>query len=697
MLWALPVAFAAVAHEGGAAGVWKGQIELPGMKLDVVVTLKREGEGLSGTIDIPQQGASGLALKDVRAEGAEVTFVIEGVPGIPTFVGTLDGATLKGDFTQGGQKFPFSLTRDAQPAFDPAQTMDGFDAWVEKALVDWEVPGLGVAVVADGKVLLSKGYGKRNVESDLPVTPDTLFAIGSSTKAFTTYVLATLVEEGKLGWDKPVVDVWPEFRLSEPERTRLLTPRDMVTHRTGLPRHDLSWYNSGASREELIARMAHLDFNYGLREQWQYNNFMFLAAGVLGERLTGKSWEDNVRERIFTPLGMNASNFNVDDSQRSADFALPYDKRDGKITAIPFRNISQVGPAGSINSSVNDMARWVQVQLTGKLGGTLDGRQIMSQAALDELHSPAMIMQSNENRSHVTAVGYGLGWFVDMYRGEWRVHHGGNIDGFTALVFFFPGKKFGGVILANRNGTPLPDAVSEEIADRLLQLPSLKLYDASLSRYKAALAAGKKAEQNLELLRRKDAPPSHPLREYAGEYRHPGYGSITVAGGDAGAGLTLTYNRMTVPLLPWHFDTFSFGKSEDPAAAEFEHTQVLFRSDLEGNINAIEAQLDPSVKPIVFERVGDASLRDPVTLERFVGKYVVREGLTITVTRRDATLIGTVPGQPPYELDPLQNNTFKVRVLDGYKVRFKVGDDGKVGGLLMIQPGAVFEATRQKE
>lgn len=154
---------------------------------------------------------------------------------------------------------------------------------------------------------------------------------------------------------------------------------------------------------------------------------------------------------------------------------------------------------------------------------------------------------------------------------------------------------------------------------------------------------------------------------------------------------------MSVPLLPWHFDTFAFGKSEDPAAADFEHTQVLFRSDLEGNISAIEAQLDPSVKPIVFERSGDASLRDPATLEKFVGRYVVREGLTITVTRRDATLIGTVPGQPPYDLDPLQNNTFKVRVLDGYKVRFKVGDDGEVSGLLMIQPGAVFDATREKD
>jgi len=691
--WASPTAHAAVMSESGAAGVWKGQIELPGMKLDVVVTLKREAQGLTGTIDIPQQGASGLALKDAREDGAAVTFVIEGVPGIPTFVGNLDGATLKGDFTQGGQKFPFSLTRDAQPAFDPAKAMDGFDAWVEKALVDWEVPGLGVAVVADGKVLFSKGYGKRNVESDLPVTPDTLFAIGSSTKAFTTYVLATLVAEGKIGWDMPVVEVWPEFKLSEPERTRLLTPRDMATHRSGLPRHDLSWYNSGASRAELIARMAHLDFNYGLREQWQYNNFMFLAAGVLGERLTGKTWEDNVRERIFTPLGMNASNFNVEDSQRSADFAVPYDKRDGKMTAIPFRNISQVGPAGSINSSVNDMARWVQVQL----GGKLDGNQIMSEAALDELHAPAMIMQSNENLSHVTAVGYGLGWFVDMYRGERRVHHGGNIDGFTALVFCFPNKNFGGVILANRNGTPLPDTVSEEIADRLLQLPSLRLYDASLSRYKSALAAGKKAEQNLELLRKQDAPPSHALSEYVGEYTHPGYGSMTVAGGDAGAGLTLTYNRMSVPLLPWHYDTFTFGKSEDPAAADFENTQVLFRSDLEGNISAIEAQLDPSVKPIVFERAGDASLRDPATLEKFVGKYVVREGLTIAITRRDATLVGTVPGQPPYDLDPLQNNTFKVRVLNGYRVRFKLGEDGQVTGLLMIQPGAVFDATREKD
>ncbi len=685
--WASP---AAIASQADCAGVWKGTIDIPGMKLTVEVTLKQEGDGLSGTIDIPQQGASDLALESVTQDGATVTFQISGVPGEPTFKGTLDGTKLIGDFIQGGQAFPFMLVKDAKPAFDPAKGMEGFDHWVDKALIDWEVPGMGVAVVADGKVILSQGFGKRDIANDLPATSDTLFAIGSSTKAFTTFVLATLIEEGKLSWDKPVIDCWPQFKVADGERTREITPRDMVTHRTGMPRHDFSWYNSEATRDQLVERMAHLECNAALRERWQYNNFMFLAAGVLGERLTGKTWEENVRERIFQPLGMSNSNFGVDDSQRSPDHALPYDKREGSVVAIPFRGLSAMGPAGSINSSANDMAKWVQVQLTGMI----DGREVLPKNALSELHRPAMVMTSNETQSHVIALGYAAGWFVDMYRGELRIHHGGNIDGFTALVFFFPRKQIGGVVLSNRNGTPLPEMVSEELSDRLMQLPSLGLYDTNLSKAKAAEVTGKKAQQNLELMRRPNAAPSHVLSAYSGTYVHPGYGKILVEGDDSA--LVFTYNRMAAPLNHWHYDTFSLGKSQDPAAAELEHTQVLFRTDIEGGIAGIELRMEPSIKPVVFERAGDSSLSDPAAIEKFVGSYSLMESMVVAITRRDRTLVATVPGQPPYELVPLQSNTFKLKSLDGYRMRFDIGEDGSVTKALFIQPNGVFEATRMK-
>ncbi|MBD3236451.1 MAG: serine hydrolase, partial [Candidatus Eisenbacteria bacterium] len=278
------------------------------------------------------------------------------------------------------------------------------------ALEEWETPGLGIGVVVGDEVVLAEGYGHRDLEQELPVTARTLFAIGSSTKAFTCFTLATLAEEGLLSWDDPVAEHIPDFQMYDEYVTAHLTPRDMVTHRSGLPRHDLVWYNnSEVTRAELLHRLRHLEPNRELREAWQYNNLMYLTAGYLTELLTGQTWEEAVQARILDPLGMTRSNFSVHDSQESDDFSWPHLEDDDEIRQIDFRPIDVMGPAGSINSCVEEMNRWMMVNLRG---GRFGEQTLLSAAAVRELHTPQMVMPQTPDSPDESHLSYAMGWTV---------------------------------------------------------------------------------------------------------------------------------------------------------------------------------------------------------------------------------------------------------------------------------------------
>jgi len=306
-LVAIALVLASPSRAEGVAGHWEGAIELPGQKLGITVDLSVADGALSGTMGVPAQQLASVPLVNCALSVDAVKFTMQGIPGDPTFDGKLsaDGKTIAGTFTQGGQSFPFSLTAGAAAAEKTTGALDGFDAVVTKTIADWDTPGVAIAIVRDGKVVWANGFGKRDVARDLPVTTKTLFAIGSTTKAFTTFVMGTLVDEGKLAWDVPVRTYLPKFALEDPVASEHITPRDLVTHRSGLPRHDLLWYNNTTmSRDEMVAHLAHLPPSAQLREKFQYNNLMFLTAGQLIAKITGGPWEDAVRARIFEPHGV---------------------------------------------------------------------------------------------------------------------------------------------------------------------------------------------------------------------------------------------------------------------------------------------------------------------------------------------------------------------------------------------------------
>ncbi len=672
------------------AGHWTGAVEVPGTRLEVEVELARQGQAWSGTISIPAQGAKDLPLEKIVVEADRVEFAIADVPGQPTFLGKLspDAAAIAGDFRQGGATLHFSLARAGSAAKHSAAALEGFDAWLDAAREAWKVPGCAVAIVQHGQVIYAKGFGLRDTDAKKPVDADTLFAIGSSTKAFTTFVLGTLVDEGKLDWDKPVRTWLPEFRMHDPFASERMTPRDLVTHRSGLPRHDLLWYNSKLSRAELVARLPYLPESKDFRTEFQYNNLMLLTAGYLAERVGGRSWEELVRSRVFAPLGMQRSNFSVRDSQKDADFAEPCELVDEKLHHMPFRDITTIGPAGAINSSANEMAKWVALQLGH---GAFEGRQLIQRSTLADIHTPRMNLGSpSPEEPETVPVGYALAWFVDVYRGHLRVHHGGNIDGFSALVALLPQDDLGFVVLTNMNASPLPDLVVKHATDRLLELETKDWNKLALARRDAGKDAAKAGEEKKKGERKSGTTPSHPLADFAGEYEHPGYGVIQVA--LASEKLKLEYNGIPGPLEHWHYDVFNVTRDETDHT--FEDQKVMFVTGMDGEVEGLRVSVDPAVDDLVFKRRSDAQLRDPKYLARFEGNYAL-EGLVCTVALKGEQLTASVPGQPTYTLVPRRRDTFDLAGMSGFSIRFKT-EAGKVTGCDFIQPDGVFTAKRSR-
>lgn len=433
---------------------------------------------------------------------------------------------------------------------------EGFDDYVNRSMKEWEIPGMAVAIVKDDKVVFAKGYGVRDIGKPAPVDEHTLFAIGSSSKAFTAASLAILMDEGKLKWDDPVTKYLPGFQLYDPYVTREMTVRDLLTHRIGLERGDQIWYATPYSREEILRRIRYLPPSSSMRSKFGYQNIMFLAAGQIVPSVTGKSWDDFVAERIFAPLGMKESDTTIRALARSNDVASPHVKVDDKVQTVPWRNIDNISPAGSINSNVVDMAQWVRLQL-GK--GKFAGKQVISEAAIKEMQTPQTIIRIEGlypiMYPDAHFLSYGMGWFLSDFRGRKLVEHGGAIDGMRALVAMIPEKNVGVVILTNLNGTVLPQYLAYRIFDSYLGEQPTDWAADGFKKVKAAEEQAKAAAAKADAARVMGTKPSLELKDYAGKYRSEIYGDVEVK---------FTDGKLTIGFGPnydgalehWNYDTF---------------------------------------------------------------------------------------------------------------------------------------------
>jgi CubicO group peptidase (beta-lactamase class C family) len=466
------------------------------------------------------------------------------------------------------------------------------DGYAEDVRREWGVVGLAVAVVKDGKVVYAKGFGEARLGSGKSVDGNTLFAIGSNSKAFTAAAIGILVDEKKLGWDDRVIDRLSWFALYDPYVTREITVRDLLSHRSGLGRRgDFNWYASDFDREEIVRRIRFLAPNSSFRSEAGYQNTMFLAAGEVLEAVSGESWDDFLVSRILKPLGMSRSRTSVRDLEGMENVAQPHEKIEGKVVPVPHRNIDNVAPAGSILSSVSDMTRWMLLML-GE--GELEGKRILSrETAAEVFQSNVVYPMSPEAKAlfpstHFST--YGLGWGLRDYRGRFIATHTGGIDGMLSQVLLAPEEELGIVVLTNTSpaGSLAHGAVTYHILDAYLGAEGETDWRARFAEL------GAKQEQRQEEQEREEAEsrvkgtsPSLALEEYAGEYENEMYGKLVVSVEEGR--LVLRRHRAWVgDLEHWHYDTF-VARWRDPVMGK---TRVTFRLSSEGKAAAMEAELE---------------------------------------------------------------------------------------------------------
>ncbi len=577
------------------------------------------------------------------------------------------------------------LALSAAPcAFAQEAPLQGFDEYVNKALKDWEVPGVGVAIVKNDKVVLAKGYGVRKLGDTTPVDERTIFAIGSSSKAFTAAALAMLVDEGKIKWDDPVTKYLPGFELYDPYASKEMTVRDLLCHRSGLDRGDLMWYGSEYGRDEIIRRSRFLKPSWSFRSQFGYQNIMYLAAGQIIPAVTGKSWDDFIKDRFFKPLGMASSSTSVNALKASDNVATPHDKIDDKVVVIPWRNIDNIAPAGSINSNVAEMTAWLRLQLSD---GEFAGQRLLSSGAVKETQKSHTVVPYDLPWSllfpEAHFLNYGLGWFLSDYRGRKVVEHGGNIDGMSALVAFVPEEKLGLVVLTNMNGSELRTALKLRIIDAFMGGEAKDWSAIHLKTMKSFEAQGKAAEKKQNDERVKDTKPSLAIDKYAGTYQDEMYGDVKVEQDESGK-LVVRYNRaFTGELEHWHYDTFQATWRDRTLGKSL----VTFTLNAQGKVEAVKVQNMADFKraPDKPPAASGVTLSE-ADLKKFTGRYELKSPpLEMSVELVGGKLKAVIPGQPVASLAPVSADRFTVEGAPiSIFVQFKLAD-GKVNSLTVEQ------------
>jgi CubicO group peptidase (beta-lactamase class C family) len=567
-----------------------------------------------------------------------------------------------------------------------ASLIPDIDRLAAEAMAVWKVPGAALAVVQDGKVVLTRAFGQRDVEGDLPVTPHTQFVICSITKSFTATAIALLHNDGLLDWSKPVRDYLPEFRLSDAVATERVTVRDLLSHQSGLPRHDWVHLPGDLSPAEMLPLMRHLELSRDIRTTWQYSNLCYNAAGLLIERLSGKSFEVFVRERLTDRLGMTVS-FSLDELEAGSEPARPY-KIDVDTRSPGLRLPIRTTAAGAINTSVADLANWMRLQL-GK--GEFEGERLLPATLVEQLHAPLAPVGKSEF-SEFGHWHYGLGLQSNTYRGERVVLHSGGWNGWGSLMTLVPDAGIGVAVLTNRSPSQIPSILTWYIIDRLRSrepVDWLSRFRKQRDDFIAHIPADKEAR---EKARHKDTKPAHALSAYAADYAHPAYGVISIREQDGA--LNWSWRGMGAPLSHRHFETFVTPEIIDQLHPD--NLPITFQTNREGNIVHLSVPLEPTVKDIVFERRAAGDCLDPAFRARCVGQF--RSGaITHRVTvDSEGRLILKSDYQPAYRLEPQQGRRFRVAELEGFAVEFR-GEEEGIGQIVFHQPNGTFIADRVAE
>lgn len=576
---------------------------------------------------------------------------------------------------------------------------EGIDAEMETILATHQVPGFSVAVVEGDSLLFAKGYGFRDYDKRLPATENTIYAIGSCTKAFTCALIGQLAAENRLQLTDHPAKHLPGLTFYNAELNSQLHLTDLMRHSTGLPRHDFAWYLfPSADTDSLIQKLEFQEPFAGIREQWYYNNFMFLLQGAIAEAITDSTWEANIQARFLEPLGMQTASTNLKDWKAGAEPALGYRLTDDKeIKRMDYYDISAMGPAGSINASVREMANWVRAWING---GMFEGKEIIPGVFRTPATSSQMIVRGglpNDKHPDVHFATYGFGWFQASYKGHYRVEHGGNIDGFSANTSFYPSDSIGIIVLTNQNGSPIPSIVRNTLADRMLSLERTDWNAEVKAQIEEAEAQQQSADSTRYANRVENTRPSHAAVEYTGTYRHPGYGEFQiVAKGDS---LFAYFRNDSLYLKHYHYDVFEPIAIEDgqidTSISLPQEMFANFKTGVSGDIAYADMKFEPTLAPIEFSRTPATIELSVAELERYVGEYNLGPQTAKIYRKDDAALYLFLAGQPEYELLPTGKDQFVIKTLQGYSLNFETTDSGEVSGVAFIQPNGTFRAVRK--
>lgn len=572
---------------------------------------------------------------------------------------------------------------------DVAKKLEGFDAYMQKVLKDWNAPGVGVGVVVGDKLVFAKGYGYRDYGKKLPFTPDTLCQIASNSKLFTSVAAGMLVDEGKLTWDKPVRDSNPAIQFYNDFLNDNVTLRDMLSHRTGITRHDMIWYQSDDTRKHLFEKVKFLEPKEPLRTMFIYNNMMYTSAGYLIELQSGKTWEEFVRERIFTPLDMKSTGYSVADMVKQPDFGVGYtEKRDTfELYQIPYyEDTAGMAPCGAIVSNINDMSHWLIALMND---GRYDGRQVLPEDVLKATLAPAIALPNSAGESRgwweLQNMAYGMGRWTASYRGHLLAFHGGDLDGFHSQISYMPQESIGVIVFViGDHCASLYNTVSYNVYERLLGMSQTPWSERLLKARLKGKEAAKEARTKAGAGQVPNTKPSHPLADYVGEYEHPAYGVLKIGLKDGQ--LQFDFHKIRLPLNHFHYDRF-----DTPDDEKYGMSSVNFITSPQGNVDKVTMSLDEA--EATFTR--KAETLDPALIKQLAGTYETPSGGKFQVAlTEDGGLKIVFPGQPDTKLVPYKGLQFKVAEFADLVFEF-VMEDGHVKALKQRDPSGEYSFQRK--
>lgn len=572
---------------------------------------------------------------------------------------------------------------------DVAKKLEGFDAYMEKVLKDWNAPGIGVAVVAGDKLVFAKGYGYRDYGKKLPFTPDTLCQIASNSKLFTAVAAGILVDEGKFAWDKPVRESVPAMRFYDDNLNDHVTLRDMLSHRTGITRHDTIWYQAPDTRKQLFEKVRFMEPKEPMRTMFLYNNMMYTSVGYMIELQSGKTWEEFVRERIFKPLDMGHTLYSVAEMTKQPDFGVGYTERRDSFELYPipyYEDTAGMAPCGAIISSLNDMSHWlVALMNDGKYGG----KQVLPADVLKTTLEPAIAMPNamGETRGwwEVINQAYGMGRETASYRGHLLTLHGGDLDGFHSQVSFMPQEHVGVIVFViGDHCASLYNTVSYNVYERLLGMDQTPWSERFLKARLLSKEAGKEARSKAGAGQVKGTQPSHPLQDFTGTYEHPAYGLLTIGLKDGQ--LQFDFHNIKFPMTRFHYDRF-----DTPDDERYGKWSVNFQTSPQGDVDKATMSLDEG--EVAFTR--KAETLAPDVLQKLAGTYGTPSGGKLQVAySEEGGLRIVMPGQPDVRLLPWKGLQFRVPEFADVVFEF-VMEKGQVAGLKQRDPSGEFLFPRK--